>query len=67
MPRKESKFYVINFKNKIFKNKILTPRAMKTHIKIRITKESRKERNVCKDYEWIRTILLLMLRYIDFS
>ena len=37
MPRKKSKFYVINFIDPqiiFFKKKILTPRAMKAHIQI---------------------------------
>ena len=37
MSRKESKFYAINFiepRIVFFKKKVLTPRAMKTHIQI---------------------------------
>ena len=49
MSRKESKFYVINFIDphiSFFKKKILTPRAMKTHIQVPY-KESKSEKRRC--------------------
>ena len=49
MSIKEIKFYVINFietPKKLFKNKILTPRAKKTHIQIS-HKEGKSEGRRC--------------------
>ena len=65
---RKSKFYVINFMDPriiFFTKKILTLCAMKTHIQ-KSYKESKWEgkKIVCKDCKWIRTNLLLMLRYI---
>ena len=72
MLRKETKFYVINFIDPqiiFFLKKILTPRAIKTHVvlKNRIKKESGREGDVNKNCKWIRITLLLILKYIYFS
>ena len=49
------------------KKEILTQRAVKTHIK-KLYKEGKWERRRCvQGCKWIRTTLLLMLRYIYFS
>ena len=69
MLRKESKFYVINFIDPriiFFFKKNLKPRALKRIFRYRIKKVTRKKGDVRKGCKWIRTTLLLMLRYIDF-
>ena len=47
---------------KLIDKKKLTKRRIKKE-----GDESRKEGDVCKDCKWIRTTLLLMPRYNDFS
>ena len=67
MSRKESKFYIIIFMNpRIISFKRNFEHHLSCIFRNLIKKLSRKKRDVCKGCKWIRTTLLLMLRYIYF-